>query len=175
MTVVRDGKTLKTIPISAGSAQTPTYNGQMVISEKFVQTRMNGSTVGFGGEYDIPDVPHAMRLTTSGTFIHGNYWYNRGNPPFGKQGTSHGCVGLADARGAQGEEPFSRLLPVAVRGWLREVAARAEAPADPNLTRLALATVRGLLLDLVGTQDRKAVDAAADTFVRLLRCADHIP
>ena len=55
------------------------------------------------------------------------------------------------------------------------LAARAEAPADPNLTRLALATVRGLLLDLVGTQDRKAVDAAADTFVRLLRCADHIP
>ncbi|MGW2992727.1 hypothetical protein ACWDA9_13555, partial [Streptomyces sp. NPDC001193] len=30
-------------------------------------TRMNGQTVGFGGEYDIPDVPHAMRLTTSGT------------------------------------------------------------------------------------------------------------
>ena len=79
------------------------------------------------------------------------------------------------ARGAQGEEPFSRLLPVAVRGWLREVAARAETTADPALTRLALATVRGLLLDLVGTQDRKAVDAAADTFVRLLRCADHIP
>ncbi|MBL1082032.1 L,D-transpeptidase family protein [Streptomyces actinomycinicus] len=102
MTVVRDGKTLKSVPISAGSAQHTTYNGQMVISEKFVQTRMNGSTVGFGGEYDIPDVPHAMRLTTSGTFIHGNYWYNRGNPPFGREGTSHGCVGLADVQGAQG-------------------------------------------------------------------------
>jgi hypothetical protein len=105
MTVVRDGKTLKTVPISAGSPQNPTYNGQMVISEKFVQTRMNGSTVGFGGEYDIPDVPHAMRLTNSGTFLHGNYWYNRGNPPFGRQGTSHGCVGLADVQGAQGDTP----------------------------------------------------------------------
>ncbi|TLS46354.1 hypothetical protein FE633_10600 [Streptomyces montanus] len=103
MTVTRDGKTLKSVPISAGSAQNPTYNGQMVISEKFVQTRMNGSTVGFGGEYDIDDVPHAMRLTTSGTFIHGNYWYSRGNPPFGRQGTSHGCVGLADVQGAQGD------------------------------------------------------------------------
>ncbi|MGW0842524.1 Ig-like domain-containing protein [Streptomyces sp. NPDC002787] len=103
MTVVRDGKTIKTVPISAGSAKTPTYNGQMVISEKFTQTRMNGSTVGFGGEYDIPDVPHAMRLTTSGTFVHGNYWYSRSNPPFGRQGTSHGCVGLADAQGAQGD------------------------------------------------------------------------
>ncbi|GAB2882459.1 Ig-like domain-containing protein [Streptomyces deserti] len=105
MTVVRDGKTVKTIPISAGSPQNPTYNGQMVISEKFVQTRMNGSTVGFGGEYDIPDVPHAMRLTTSGTFIHGNYWYNKGNPPFGRQGTSHGCVGLQDVQGARGDTP----------------------------------------------------------------------
>ncbi|MDC2950033.1 MULTISPECIES: L,D-transpeptidase [Streptomyces] len=103
MKVVRDGKTIKTVPISAGSADNPTYNGQMVISEKFKQTRMNGSTVGFGGEYDIPDVPHAMRLTSSGTFLHGNYWYNRGNPPFGRQGTSHGCVGLADVRGANGD------------------------------------------------------------------------
>ncbi|MEU1853453.1 Ig-like domain-containing protein [Streptomyces sp. NPDC019990] len=102
MTVVRDGRTLKTVPISAGSPEHTTYNGQMVISEKFTQTRMNSRTVGLGGEYDIPDVPHAMRLTTSGTFIHGNYWYNKGNPPFGRQGTSHGCVGLADVRGAQG-------------------------------------------------------------------------
>ncbi|MEU6660637.1 Ig-like domain-containing protein [Streptomyces sp. NPDC046821] len=102
MTVVRDGQTIKTIPISAGSPQHTTYNGQMVISEKFVQTRMNGSTVGFGGEYDIPDVPHAMRLSSSGTFIHGNYWYPKGNPPFGRTGTSHGCVGLEDVQGAGG-------------------------------------------------------------------------
>ncbi|WP_209442628.1 Ig-like domain-containing protein [Streptomyces iakyrus] len=105
MTVVRDGRTVKTIPISAGSPEHTTYNGQMVISEKFVQTRMNSRTVGLGGEYDIPDVPHAMRLTTSGTFIHGNYWYNKGNPPFGRQGTSHGCVGLADVQGAGGSTP----------------------------------------------------------------------
>ncbi|MEW2284836.1 Ig-like domain-containing protein [Streptomyces sp. NPDC047841] len=105
MTVVRDGRTVKTVPISAGSPQHTTYNGQMVISEKFVQTRMNGSTVGFGGEYDIPDVPHAMRLTSSGTFIHGNFWYSKGNPPFGREGTSHGCVGLADVQGAQGATP----------------------------------------------------------------------
>ncbi|MFJ2609994.1 Ig-like domain-containing protein [Streptomyces sp. NPDC091279] len=105
MTVVRDGKTLKTIPISSGSPEHTTYNGQMVISEKFRQTRMNSQTVGLGGEYDIPDVPDAMRLTTSGTFIHGNYWYNKANPPFGQSGTSHGCVGLAGARGGLGGTP----------------------------------------------------------------------
>ncbi|EGE42204.1 ErfK/YbiS/YcfS/YnhG family protein [Streptomyces sp. ACT-1] len=102
MTVARDGKTIKTIPISAGSPENPTYNGQMVISEKHKETRMNGATVGFTdddgkGEYDIKDVPHAMRLSTSGTFIHGNYW---GKGIFGNANTSHGCVGLADVKGA---------------------------------------------------------------------------
>ncbi|GHF87576.1 Ig-like domain-containing protein [Streptomyces filamentosus] len=103
MTVVRDGKVLRTIPISAGSPENTTYNGEMVISEKFKETRMNGATVGFTdsdgkGEYDIKDVPHAMRLSTSGTFIHGNYWGSRSI--FGSVNTSHGCVGLADVKGA---------------------------------------------------------------------------
>ncbi|MER5204664.1 Ig-like domain-containing protein [Streptomyces sp. NPDC002825] len=103
MTVQQDGKTIKTIPISAGSPENTTYNGQMVISEKFKETRMNGATVGFTdddgkGEYDIKDVPHAMRLSTSGTFIHGNYWGARSI--FGSVNTSHGCVGLADVKGA---------------------------------------------------------------------------
>ncbi|KRV47191.1 hypothetical protein AQ490_09325 [Wenjunlia vitaminophila] len=97
MKVMRDGKLLRTIPISAGSPENPTYNGEMVISQKFEETRMNGDTVGFEGEYDIPDVPHAMRLSTSGTFIHGNYW---GRGVFGNTNTSHGCVGLEDVKGA---------------------------------------------------------------------------
>ena len=104
MKVERDGKLLKTIPISAGSPANTTYNGQMVISEKYEVTRMNGATVGFGGEYDIKDVPHAMRLSSSGTFIHGNYW---GDPSvFGSANTSHGCVGLEDARGAGDRPPW---------------------------------------------------------------------
>ena len=103
MTVVRDGQTLKSLPISAGSPEFTTYNGQMVISEKYTQLRMDSRTVDLANAYDIPDVPHAMRLTTSGTFIHGNYWYNKANPPFGNQGTSHGCVGLQDVQGAQGD------------------------------------------------------------------------
>ncbi|WP_031487719.1 L,D-transpeptidase [Streptomyces bicolor] len=105
MTVVRDGKTIKSVPISAGSAEFTTYNGQMVISEKFTKLRMDSRTVGLDNAYNIPDVPHAMRLTQSGTFIHGNYWYNKGNPPFGRQGTSHGCVGLQDVQGGQGDTP----------------------------------------------------------------------
>ncbi|MFJ6483301.1 MULTISPECIES: L,D-transpeptidase [unclassified Streptomyces] len=103
MTVTRDGAVIKTIPISAGSPDNPTYNGQMVISEKFKETRMDGSTVGFKdsegkGEYDIKDVPHAMRLSQSGTFLHGNYW--GADSVFGSANTSHGCVGLNDVKGA---------------------------------------------------------------------------
>ncbi|MEV1026168.1 Ig-like domain-containing protein [Streptomyces sp. NPDC050264] len=96
MTVKRDGKTLKKIPITTGKPGYETWDGQMVISEKLAVTRMNGETVGYGGEYDIKDVPHAMRLTTSGTFIHGNYW---GGGAFGNYNASHGCVGLRDVRG----------------------------------------------------------------------------
>jgi lipoprotein-anchoring transpeptidase ErfK/SrfK len=102
MDVTRDGQRLRTIPITTGSDENPTWNGQMVVSEKHEETRMNGATVGFTeddgrGEYNIPDVPHAMRLSTSGTFIHGNYW---GGDAFGNENTSHGCVGLADVQGA---------------------------------------------------------------------------
>ena len=98
MRVTQDGRTIKTIPITAGQPGKTTYNGQMVISEKDTVTRMDGRTVGFGGEYDIKDVPHAMRLTQSGTFIHGNYWAD--TSVFGSANTSHGCVSMHDVRGA---------------------------------------------------------------------------
>ncbi|CAM5725344.1 Lipoprotein OS=Streptomyces fumanus OX=67302 GN=GCM10018772_54300 PE=4 SV=1 [Streptomyces fumanus] len=100
MKVTRDGKTVKTLPVTTGAPGYETWNGQMVISEKLSVTRMNGETVGYGGEYDIKDVPHAMRLTTSGTFIHGNYW---GGDAFGNRNASHGCVGLRDTRGGWDE------------------------------------------------------------------------
>lgn len=74
------------------------------------------------------------------------------------------------ARGAQGEEPFTRLLPAAIDGWLAAVDDRAGA-ADPAMARLGLAVTRGLLLDLVATDDDEGVDAAAAAFVALLRVA----
>ncbi|WP_411576243.1 L,D-transpeptidase [Streptomyces mutabilis] len=101
MKVVRDGKTIKTIPITTGAPGYETWNGQMVITERLPVTRMNGETVGYGGEYDIKDVPHAMRLSTSGTFIHGNYW---GGDAFGNRNSSHGCIGLRDVRGGWDEK-----------------------------------------------------------------------
>jgi lipoprotein-anchoring transpeptidase ErfK/SrfK len=97
MKVVRDGQLIKTIRVSLGQAPNTTYNGTMVISEKLKKTRMNSQTVGLGKSYDIKDVPHAMRLSSSGTFVHGNYW--RPESVFGHQDTSHGCIGLHDKKG----------------------------------------------------------------------------
>jgi AcrR family transcriptional regulator len=73
------------------------------------------------------------------------------------------------ARAAQGEEPFARLVPAAVDGWLADVDAHAGGAADPAMVRLGLAVTRGLLLDLVATGDVAGVDAAAARFVELLR------
>ncbi|MGW7351980.1 L,D-transpeptidase [Streptomyces sp. NPDC054784] len=119
MTVTRDGKKIKTIPITAGKAPNTTYNGKMVISEKHEVTRMDGETVGFGGEYDIKDVPHAMRLSTSGTFIHGNYW--AGEATFGAQNASHGCVGLFDHKGGGSSTPAAWFFKNSLVGDVVEV------------------------------------------------------
>ncbi|WP_104150933.1 TetR/AcrR family transcriptional regulator [Mycobacterium intracellulare] len=73
------------------------------------------------------------------------------------------------ARAAQGEKPFARMVPGAVDGWLGEVKEAADGPVDPALARLGLAVIRGLLLDLVATDDDAGVDAAARAFAELLR------
>jgi AcrR family transcriptional regulator len=73
------------------------------------------------------------------------------------------------ARAAQGEKPFARMVPGAVNGWLSAVEAAADGPADAAMIRLGLDVTRGLLLDLVATNDDAGVDAAAKAFVSLLR------
>jgi AcrR family transcriptional regulator len=74
------------------------------------------------------------------------------------------------SRAAQGEKPFTRMVPGAVDGWLRDVeAAAAGVPYDGAMARLGLAVTRGLLLDLVATEDDAGVDAAAEAFIQLLR------
>jgi AcrR family transcriptional regulator len=72
------------------------------------------------------------------------------------------------ARGAQGEQPFAGMLPGAVDDWLADDAAQA---VDPATMRLGLAVARGLLLDLVATDDLDGVDAAAAAFADLVRRA----
>ncbi|MEV6210914.1 Ig-like domain-containing protein [Kitasatospora sp. NPDC051914] len=98
LTVTTDGEVTATYPIIGGSPENRTWGGTLVISEQYLQTKMDSQTVGLGDEYNIPDVPHAQRLTSSGTFIHGNYWSP--GPAFGAENLSHGCIALRDVKGA---------------------------------------------------------------------------
>ncbi|MGJ5833688.1 L,D-transpeptidase [Streptomyces ossamyceticus] len=123
MRVQRDDVVLATLPVTAGAPGTTTYNGKMVVTEMLEVTRMNGATVGFkkadgAGEYDIPDVPHAMRLTTSGTFLHGNYW---APDAFGRVNVSHGCVGLRDVKGGSSSTPAGWFFDRSLVGDVVEV------------------------------------------------------
>ncbi|SEE51064.1 Lipoprotein-anchoring transpeptidase ErfK/SrfK [Streptomyces sp. 3213] len=118
MEVRRDGDLLATVPITAGAPGRTTYNGKMVVMEMLEVTRMNSRTVGFGGEYDIPDVPHAMKLTDSGTFLHGNYWAPTAP---GHVNISHGCVGLRDVKGGGSDTPAGWFFDRSIVGDVVEV------------------------------------------------------
>lgn len=120
LTVRHGNQVVRVLPVSAGGGDHPTYDGVMVISEKHPMTRMNGQTVGFGGVYDIQDVPHALRLTDSGTFVHGNYWSD--DTVFGNDNTSHGCIGLQDVKGGgDGRTPAAWYFDNALIGDTVEV------------------------------------------------------
>ncbi|MGI5403046.1 Ig-like domain-containing protein [Streptomyces sp. CA-135486] len=135
MEVRRDGGILAKVPITAGAPKSTTYNGKMVVAEMFDVTRMNGATVGFKkrngkGEYDIKDVPHAMRLTDSGTFIHGNYW--AASETFGSVNVSHGCVGLRDVKGGSEDTPAGWFFDRTLIGDVIEVVNSKDKKVDPS-------------------------------------------
>ncbi|MFJ8887068.1 Ig-like domain-containing protein [Streptomyces sp. NPDC102402] len=130
MEVRRDGEVVSSVPITAGAEKTTTYNGKMVVSELHDVTRMDGSTVGFGGEYDIKDVPHAIRLTKSGTFLHGNYWESP--DIFGSENTSHGCIGLRDVKGGSSDTPAGWFFERTLVGDVVQVINSADGTVAPD-------------------------------------------
>ncbi|MEU2626106.1 Ig-like domain-containing protein [Kitasatospora sp. NPDC007106] len=98
MAVVENGQTVDTVKFTAGKAGFDSFNGTMVIEEMARKTRMSSNGVSgirAGDEYDLDDVPHAMRLTDTGTYVHGNSW---AIGSMGRSNASHGCIGIADTR-----------------------------------------------------------------------------
>jgi lipoprotein-anchoring transpeptidase ErfK/SrfK len=97
MRVFRDGKLVRTIPITTGEQpKFTTRSGIKVIVEKFRHKRMNSETIGIDPNsadgYDLDDVEYAMRVTYSGEFVHAAPW------SVGSQGhanVSHGCTGMS--------------------------------------------------------------------------------
>jgi lipoprotein-anchoring transpeptidase ErfK/SrfK len=95
MTVKKNGKVIKTFPATSGKPGFETRSGIKVISEKLDFVVMDAATGGTSEndpEYYRLDVNWAMRITTSGEFVHAAPW------SVGSQGyanVSHGCVGLS--------------------------------------------------------------------------------
>ncbi|NNG18441.1 L,D-transpeptidase family protein [Naumannella sp. ID2617S] len=93
-----NGQVVRTVPISAGKPGFITRSGTKVVSEKLPQTRMASETIGISNNdptngYDL-QVKWAIRITDSGEFLHAAPW-NMGK--FGKENSSHGCIGMSDA------------------------------------------------------------------------------
>ena len=72
----------------------------------------------------------------------------------------------------QGRSPANQLLDRIVDSWIDRIASAGEAKGVPHddaraFARLGIAVTRGLLLDLLATQDRSGVDAAMELWIAL--------
>lgn len=99
MRVFRNGKLIRTIPITTGEQpKFTTRSGVKIIVEKYRKKRMNSETVGIDPNgpdgYNIEGVEYAMRITYSGEFVHAAPW-SVGSQ--GRANVSHGCTGMSTA------------------------------------------------------------------------------
>jgi lipoprotein-anchoring transpeptidase ErfK/SrfK len=89
--VYRNGKFVRRIYVSGGKPGWQTRSGVKLIMDKLYTTRMTNQMIGAREEYDFR-VKYAMRITSSGEFLHAAPW-NAGH--FGRRNASHGCVGMS--------------------------------------------------------------------------------
>jgi lipoprotein-anchoring transpeptidase ErfK/SrfK len=99
MSVVRNGKTIRTIPVTTGKQpEYTTRSGIKVIVEKDRRHDMNSETIGIDPNsadgYNLKGVEYAMRLTYSGEFLHAAPWSVASQ---GHANVSHGCTGMSTA------------------------------------------------------------------------------
>jgi lipoprotein-anchoring transpeptidase ErfK/SrfK len=96
MTVVKDGKELKKIPVSLGKASTPSSSGTMVVMEKQRKTVFDTmDDPDPANRYRTP-IDFAQRLTYGGEFIHAAPWSESKQ---GRVNVSHGCVNVSEKEG----------------------------------------------------------------------------
>lgn len=97
MSVFRDGKLVKTIPVTTGKPGFTTRSGIKVIMEKVGHMTMDSETVGIpkgDPNYYKLDTEWNMRLTTTGEFLHAAPWSQWAQ---GKRNVSHGCTNMSMA------------------------------------------------------------------------------
>lgn len=114
--VLRDGKSIRTIPITTGKDGFETRSGTKVIITKEPTRLMDAATGGTSAddpEYYRLEVQYAMRITYSGEFLHAAPW------SVGSQGyanVSHGCVGMSTDNAAWLFDEAQIGDPVEIRG-----------------------------------------------------------
>jgi len=91
MTVVQDGKVLKTMPVSLGRPSKPSVSGTMVIMDKQTQTVFDTTDTAGSAGYKV-NIQYAQRLTWSGQFVHSAPWSVGAQ---GHRNVSHGCVNVS--------------------------------------------------------------------------------
>jgi lipoprotein-anchoring transpeptidase ErfK/SrfK len=115
--VYRNGKFVRRIYVSGGKPGWQTRSGVKLIMDKVYTTRMTNQMIGAREDYDLR-VKYAMRITSSGEFLHAAPW-NAAH--FGRRNASHGCVGMSTRDAAW---LFSRTLigdPVVTTGTSRRM------------------------------------------------------
>nr|WP_245600736.1 Ig-like domain-containing protein [Streptomyces sulphureus] len=96
----KNGKVVKSFPITTGKSGFETRNGIKVVLGRESFVRMTSGSIGIAAgssdSYDLP-VHWATRLTNSGEYVHGAPW-STGDQ--GVSNVSHGCTGMSteDAR-----------------------------------------------------------------------------
>jgi lipoprotein-anchoring transpeptidase ErfK/SrfK len=97
LTMRRDGKVVRSVPVTTGKASMATRNGIKVIMSRETVHHMRSSTIGIQkGDPDYYDIEarYAMRLTYSGEFLHAAPWSTGSQ---GRANVSHGCTGMSTA------------------------------------------------------------------------------
>ncbi|MCX5192569.1 Ig-like domain-containing protein [Streptomyces sp. NBC_00249] len=100
MTVRRNGRVIRTIPVTTGKAGFLTRSGVKVVLGKEYKVRMRGDTVGIKkGTKEFYDLPvfYATRVTWSGEYVHAAPWSVEAQ---GEENVSHGCTGMSTADAA---------------------------------------------------------------------------
>ncbi|MEU7072229.1 Ig-like domain-containing protein [Streptomyces narbonensis] len=95
MTVFRDGRAVRTIPVTTGKAGYRTRGGIKVVLGKEPLVRMRGDSIGIArGSRDYYDlkVRWATRVTWSGEYLHAAPWSLDAQ---GSENVSHGCTGMS--------------------------------------------------------------------------------
>jgi lipoprotein-anchoring transpeptidase ErfK/SrfK len=99
LTAKQDGQVARTMLVSLGKPEHPSFFGTMVIMERLDKTTFDSSTYGTpvnSKEGYRTDVQFAERLTWDGQFIHAAPWSVAQQ---GNTNVSHGCVNVATDNG----------------------------------------------------------------------------